>query len=230
MSENAKLPTVLNPRPAGRALTRREVLQRVLAVAGAALAGPVGARAHPMYRHLVDPASLEGAGAKVAGPEWSPQFLDSHQNEILIAAAEATVPGAAKAQVNRVIDLLLTVETAENQQMFTAALAALDAESTKRFNRALAQLDATQLDELLSRCSAEASKHPAQHDDSAADWKTNQKLPVYGPANLRDHFENLKGWIVATYYSSEEGMRELGWTDDFYFESPAECSHPDGHS
>ncbi len=131
--------------------------------------------------------------------------------------------------MNRVIDLLLTVETAENQQNFTAALAALDGESTKSFNRAVSRVDVSQLNELLSRCTAQQPEHPAQHDDSAADWKTNQVLPGPAPANSRDHFENLKGWIVATYFSSEAGMRELGWTDDFYFDSPAECSHPEGH-
>jgi hypothetical protein len=57
------------------------------------------------------------------------------------------------------------------------------------------------------------------------DQKTSSASPT-----LRDHFENLKDWIVATYYSSEEGMRELGWTDEFYFESPSECSHPEGHN
>ena len=230
MTETPKLPIVLNRPTPRRAVTRREMLQRVLASVGAALAAPVGASAHPVLKHLVDPSSLEGANAGVERAGWSPKFLDSHQNETLIAVAEATVPGAAAAQVNRVIDLLLTVETRENRQMFTAALAALDGESTKRFNRTVSRLGPAQLDELLSTCSTEESKHPAEHDDSAAAWKTNQNLPASGPANLRDHFENLKGWIVATYYSSEQGMRELGWTDEFYYESPAECSHPDGHS
>jgi hypothetical protein len=32
-----------------------------------------------------------------------------------------------------------------------------------------------------------------------------------GLANLRDHFDHLKGWIVGAHYSSEPGMRELGY-------------------
>lgn len=45
---------------------------------------------------------------------------------------------------------------------------------------------------------------------------------------LYAHFENLKGWISGTYYSSEAGM-ELGWTGDYVFEKCPGCTHPDGH-
>ncbi|MGC2183284.1 MAG: hypothetical protein WA637_08405, partial [Terriglobales bacterium] len=62
MTENAKLPIVLNPLAPRGAVTRREMLQGVLAGVGAVLTGPVGAAAHPMLRHLSNPASLEGAG------------------------------------------------------------------------------------------------------------------------------------------------------------------------
>jgi len=46
---------------------------------------------------------------------------------------------------------------------------------------------------------------------------------------IRDHFENLKGWIVGAYYSSEPGMRELGWTDNMFFPALPGCDHSDGH-
>jgi hypothetical protein len=205
------------------------MLQGVLAGLGAALASPVAARAHPMYRHLADATSLEGAGAKVAGSDWAPEFLAPHQNDTLSALAEGVVPGSTRAQVNRVIDLLLTVETAENRQKFAAALTAVDSESKKRFSRPIADLPAAQLAELLSAVSTAKQSHPPQTADSASIAETNQNTPAEGPATLRDHFENLKGWIVATYYSSEPGMRELGWTDEFYFEGPPECTHPEGH-
>jgi len=38
-------------------------------------------------------------------------------------------------------------------------------------------------------------------------------------------FENLKGWISGAYYSSEMGMRELGWTEDRVFGSFPGCEH-----
>ena len=32
-------------------------------------------------------------------------------------------------------------------------------------------------------------------------------------SRLRPAFQNLKTWISGAYYSSEPGMRELGWTE-----------------
>ena len=217
-----------NSSPAVRRRTRREILH-MLAGIGTALAAPCVARAHPMYSHLANPESLQDASAKVTSSDWSPAFLDSHQNQVLVMLAEGIVPGSSKAQVNRIIDVLLAVETAENQRMFKASLAAIEAEANKRYNQNLAALGATQMDQLLTVCASQEPKNPAEHDDAFAEWKTNQNLPNPGPANLRDHFDHIKGWVVATYYSSEDGMRELGWSDEFYFESPPECSHPEGH-
>jgi hypothetical protein len=229
MRERTELPIISNKLALARGLTRREMLHRLLAGLGAALAGPVAATAHPMYKHLADPVTLDAAGAKVAGEGWSPEFLDSHQNETLIAVAEAIVPGSGNAQVNRIIDLLLTVETAENQKKFTTALEALAGDCKKRFAQPMARLTAPQMNELLSACSTAKPGHPPK-DDSVLSGNGNEKSPANGPTTLRDHFDDLKGWIVATYYSSEVGMRELGWTDEFYFDSPLECSHPDGHN
>ena len=210
-------------------LTRREMMQRALGVLGTILPASL-AGAHPMARHLLDPTLLLAAGEKAESEDWKPEVFDANQNNALIAIAERVVPGSTKAQVNRVIDLLLGVETAENRQNFLSALATLNEESTRRFGRPAFALEAAQIDQLLSACSELKPQHPAEHDDEAASWKTNQTLPAKGAPNLRDHFENLKGWIVATYYSSEDGMRELGWTDEFFFEGPAGCAHPEGHS
>lgn len=228
MKSGSELPIISSPQTTQRGMTRREMLHRVLAGLGATLAAPLAA-AHPMVRHLADPSVLQGAAASTSGADWSPQFLNAKQNGALLAIANRMLPGAGSVQVNRVIDLLLSVDTVENQKLFAAALAALDAESIKQFHGESAALSATQLDELLTACSTVEPAH-SEHDDSAADWKLNQKTPPTAPPNLRDHFENLKGWIVATYYSSEAGLRELGWNDDYYFESPPECVHPDGHA
>ena len=46
---------------------------------------------------------------------------------------------------------------------------------------------------------------------------------------IRGHFQNLKGWIAGAYYSSEPGMRELGWTGAMIFAELPGCTHPGGH-
>ena len=58
------------------------------------------------------------------------------------------------------------------------------------------------------------------HDASTAD----------ASSPIRTHFENLKEWIVGGYYSSEIGMRELGWTGQLFFDKLPGCDHPDGHA
>jgi hypothetical protein len=203
------------------------MVQKILVGLGATLAAPMAA-AHPMARHLADPSWLQTAASTAEDANWSPQFLSAKQNEALIALSDRMLPGANASHVNRVIDLLLTADTEDNRKMFVGALSALDAESSKRFQAEIPTLSPAQIDEILSACAAQEPPH-AEHDDDAPGWKLNRKTAATAPPNLRDHFENLKGWIVATYYSSEAGLRELGWNDDFYFESPAECKHPEGH-
>ena len=38
-------------------------------------------------------------------------------------------------------------------------------------------------------------------------------------ASMREHFENIKRWVGDAYYSSEAGMKELGWTNQVFFKS-----------
>ena len=46
---------------------------------------------------------------------------------------------------------------------------------------------------------------------------------------LRGHFQNLKDWIAGAYYSSETGMRELGWDGNVVHAQLPGCTHPGGH-
>jgi hypothetical protein len=46
---------------------------------------------------------------------------------------------------------------------------------------------------------------------------------------LRDPVNHLKTWIAGAHYSSEAGMKELGWTGVMFFPSFPGCTHPDGH-
>jgi hypothetical protein len=44
---------------------------------------------------------------------------------------------------------------------------------------------------------------------------------------LRDHFDHLKGWIASAYYSSEIGLKELGYTGQMFFQAFPDCTHPE---
>jgi hypothetical protein len=206
---------VINDAAAGNGrLTRREMVQRLIAGAGAAF--PLVAASHPILALLRNEAVLDKA-ERLGAADWKPLVLDSQQDKTLEQLAESIVPGSMKAQVNRFIDLLLSVNTAEHKKSFVESLAAFETESQRRFGKGFPSLDASQQNMLLT----EASASPAHEDSAGSTDKENSRL--------HGHFENLKGWISGAYYSSEAGMRELGWTGDRVFRSFPGCEHTEEH-
>ena len=225
-----KLNVISPDRPLSpRGMGRREAVQRLLAGAGGSLVVPGLAAGHPMQKHLADAAIVQAADAKASVADWAPEFLDAQQNETLIALAERIIPGSSQAQVNRFIDLLLTVDTQENQKKFLASMGAFEGEARNRFGHPFQALAEDQQNKILDVASTEKPGNP--NADENYSWFA---IPTNGPKELiritlRDHFDNLKGWISGAYYSSEVGMRELGWTGQVMFESFPGCEHPDGH-
>jgi hypothetical protein len=47
---------------------------------------------------------------------------------------------------------------------------------------------------------------------------------------LRDHFDRIKGWVVDAYYSSEAGLKELGYSGQMFFPDFPNCTHPEHNS
>jgi Gluconate 2-dehydrogenase subunit 3 len=206
-----RLPAILSGNNRNGRLTRRNMVRRLLAGAGAGTAWPLVLTSHPIYELLRNDAILDQAD-RLAEANWRPTFLSSQQNETLVAIAESIVPGSTRAQVSRFIDLLLGVDRLENQRKFVESLTALDAQARKRYGKSFPALDDKEKNDFLT----DASSGPK---NAAAEKKESE---LYG------HFENLKGWISGAYYSSEVGMRELGWTGDYVFEAFPGCAHPDG--
>jgi len=176
-------------------LTRREMVQRLLAGAGAGAAWPLVASSHPIYALLTSDAILDEAD-NLGDANWKPAFLSAQQNESLTA-----------------------LDKPENQHKFVESLTALNAEAHKRFGKDFPALDEEQKNALLT----DASTKP----ESAKAPETENGKKQSG---LYSHFENLKGWISGAYYSSEVGMRELGWRGDYAFAAFPGCAHPEGHN
>jgi hypothetical protein len=197
-------------------LTRREMVRRLMAGMGAGAAWPFVAASHPIHRHLVSRTIFDEA-EKLADANWKPVFLSAEQNETVVALAEVIVPGSTKAQVNRFIDLLLNVDTTEHKKEFLDSIVAFEAESRKHFGKRFPSLEASQQNMLLT----DAANAPAGEDSAGGAAKEN--------SGLHGHFESLKGWISGAYYSSEAGMRELGWTGDYVYERFPGCNHTEGH-
>jgi hypothetical protein len=185
-----------------RTLTRREMVEKLLTGVAAGAAWPLLSSAHPIYEHLKNGALLDHGAELSSADTWSPLFLSAVQDTELIALAESIVPGSTAAAVNRFIDLLLSVETAENQKKFLASLAAVENEAKARFGKSFSALAAAEQESLLTTFSQATAS--------------------------REHFDNVKEWISGAYYSSEPGMRELGWDGTYAFASYPECEPASG--
>jgi hypothetical protein len=148
--------------------------------------------------------------------------------ETLTSLAERIVPGSTQAKVAPFVDQLLAVDTPDNQRKFLSALGWIDAEAAARYNHPWKALTEGQQTELLRAVSTAEPAEPPHF------WVRGEAVIVppplpKRPPTTRDRFDELKGWIAGAYYSSEIGMRELGWTGQTFFASFPGCDHPDGH-
>jgi len=198
-----------------RGWNRRQVMQRLLGTAGTVL----------VLGH-----TMEAADSQAAASDWQPVFFDSHQNETMIALAEQILPNSTRALVNRFIDTLISVDTQENQKRFLASLGAFDHEGITRHNQPFKDLTEDQQNAILTAASTGKASAPGQGG------RRRRRPTVSAPGSqepaltMRDHFENIKGSVSGAFYSSEFGMKELGWTGQVAWESLPGCPHPDGHA
>jgi hypothetical protein len=205
---------------------RRAVLQSLVGGIGAGLALPGMADAHPMQQHAGSHARVATAQKKAAAKAYKPEFLDAHQLQTLDVLSERIVPGSTSAKVAPFIDQLLAVDTQDNQGAFLSALGAFEMLAIDKYAKPWKGLTAAQQDELLTTASTADSGRPRP----GMNMDPRQPAPMAGKLTIRDHFDNLRGWISGAYYSSEAGMRELGWNGQLFFDKLPGCDHPDGHS
>lgn len=184
---------------------RRQVLQVLAGGVGAGLAAPALATGETSHAHAAAPVPAPAGAAAPAG------FLDANQLETVASLAESVVPGASEAAVAPFVDQLLAASSQEQQREFLAALGAIEAESRERFGKPWLALDASQKTALLEA----ASTGPRSREPR--------------PQNLRDRFEVVKRPIATAYWSSEKGMKELGWTGQMVHAAFPSCSHEGGH-
>lgn len=203
------------------------MIRTLLGGAGSGMILSRSALAHPMGKYLTDGTLLASADSQVAHEGWKPQYLDPQQNDTLIVLAEDIVPNSSEALANRFIDLLLSVDSDEARQQFNTSLAAFDEESMHRFGHPFREVSDSNRQKILMLFSREGSRATGEPASSGGEHSStrsadDQRTPY-------DHFQNLKTWIVGAYYSSEVGMRELGWTGAMFFRDYLGCQHIGGH-
>ena len=206
------------------------MLQLLVTSVGAGAAVPGFAADHHLSRHVANP-KLEQADAKSKTGVYKPEFLDPHQFDTLQSLAEQIVPGSKRAKVSEFVDQLLAVDSSEDQRSFLSALGAFEGRAMARAARPWKQLTNADQIAILIEASTMASGRPPERP-----WTKGDPLPSRSAAppvftlTLRDHFDLLKGWIAGAYYSSEIGMRELGWTGNVIRQTFPGCEHPGGHA
>jgi hypothetical protein len=204
----------------GTSLTRREWVQRVLAGAGAGAAAPALTEAH-----WATATEAQAAARTEAAGEWKSGFFDDPQNVSIVAMAERIVLGSTNALVNRFLDTALMAVPQENQQKFVAALNAIEGEALRQFTKSFKDLSPEQQDQVLTAASTGKAANPTLSTTVASKPGVQPLTP-----SLRDYFEHLKTWISMAFYSSEGGMKELGWDGESFYESFPGCEHPGGHA
>ncbi len=209
--------------------TRREMLQALVASIGAGTVVPGLAADHPIGHH-VDGTALEQADARSKATPYKPEFLDRHRFETLESLAERIVPGAGRARTSAFVDQLLAVDSADDQRQFVTALGAFDGRAIAVGRRPWKQLAEADQIAILTDASTMTSGRPAARPWVKGDPVAGGGAPPQPVLTLRDHFDLLKGWIASAYYSSEIGLKELGWTGTVVHPAFPGCDHPGGHA
>ena len=186
-------------------ISRREIAKTLFSGLAAGLLPPGLASLLTSREHLLSEDFLHRADEALAAKAYQPTFLAPAQFASLVVLSEAIIPGAGKAQCAEFMDLLLNVDNAKAQQQFVSGLAALDAASQTMFQKDVASLRPHELKQLLE---AESAKDSGEGSS----------------------FGTLKSWTITAYYSSEIGLRELGWTPDRVFPAFPGCTHAESHS
>ncbi len=200
-------------------LSRRDLIRNTFLAAVAVALGPERVLSQATDSQLTPAARGEDYSKILADPNWKPVFLSAQQNETLIALSNAMIPatdtpGAKEALVNRYLDLLLPAETQKAQEKFVASLSFVESESRRLYGSEFAALNETDKVDLL---------RPWAYPAEKSDW-TEETSDDSGQQN----FGRLKSLIAAAYYSSEIGMRELGWDGSVAHGPFLGCQHPPG--
>ncbi|HZQ51039.1 MAG TPA: gluconate 2-dehydrogenase subunit 3 family protein [Bryobacteraceae bacterium] len=151
-----------------------------------------------MLRAVQASGVLAVAGSLEAA--WSPQFLTAPQDATLIALGERIIPGSTAAQCDRFIDLMMTIETKIIRDQLLHSLAAFDAAAQQQYGSPFSRLQPQQQDKLLEEASAER-------------------------APLNPEFLVIKEWMADAYWTSRQGLHDLGWNGQMAWPAFPGCEH-----
>jgi hypothetical protein len=174
---------------------RRAVLQSLATGVGAVafVSSASAAHAHHAAAAAAGPAPAAAGASSLA-------FFDQHAFDTLANLSEQIVPGSRAAQVPEFLDRLLAVESTETQKYAMRVIGAFERVAREAHGKPWKALTAEEAAALLTKISAQP-----------------------GSDHIRGAFDGLKAAVAETYYSTEVGMKELGWNSNVVFSPPAAC-------
>lgn len=186
-----------------RGVKRRTVL-RGLAT------GFAGAVAAPHASSLAEsetPTSTGQASSPQSSDESFSRILNEQDHEALVSLAELLVPGAVAAGVPDLLDRVTAVEKPEDQRALLAALRAFEGEARTGHASRWVELEPETQRGIL---------------DQAASGSRPE---------LNAALVHLRDAVAHTYFATEPGMRQLGWTPRSAWRELPACDHPgDDHA
>jgi len=178
---------------------RRAVLQSLVTGVGATVFASSASAASAHVHH----AAASAAQPAEAAAASRLLFLDQHAFDTLQLLSEQIMPGARAAQVPEFLDRLLAVESTTTQKRFMQAIGAFERDAREAHGKPWKALSSDEATAVLTKISA---------------------LP--DGDETRGHFDAIKRAVAETYYSTEAGMKELGWQGAVAFVAPTVCAVP----
>jgi hypothetical protein len=176
-------------------IDRRNVLQSLATGAAVVFASRASAA------HVHQAAAVAADSAATTSADTGLLFLDQHAFDTLALLGEQIVPGSRAVKVPEFLDRLLAVESTDTQKRFMQALGAFERAAREAHSTPWKSLTDAQATALLTKIS------------TAPDSDVT-----------REAFDRIKGAASETYFSTEVGMKELGWNGSMTFAPPSACT------
>lgn len=201
-------------------MKRRDLFRRTfLGTVGAAIGWISGRPANPRSPTTGRDFPVDyDASAFLRDEDWQPVFFTEYQNRLFshlseLIIPETDTPGAQNALVNRFVDHLLAAERSEIQKEFVESLSYIDGEAYQRFHQGFLDLPK---ESQISFLNFLAYPH------HLVTWQSNRSEFAGNT-----HFNRIKEWVARAYWTSEIGMRTLGWDGSPMHGPFTGCSHPE---
>jgi len=204
-------------------IERRTLLKGLAAGLAGAVTAPDSTAAEATDTALPETAVQTQAAAAPVAP---PRFLGDHERQTLTSLAESLVPGSVAAGVIDLIDRVATVDSPARQRQLLNALGRFEQEARTTHGARWIDLDEPVRLGTLRQASTSPEGRPSQPAWDRGQPMVFESTAPPGPATLRDHFEYLRSTVANAYFTTESGMKELGWTGQTAWKELPGCSHP----